>query len=124
VPSDLVIFAQLAGLAVLVLLFLQLFRLYAITYRLTDTSVQVGLLRSIPVSRTKYTLIREMRTISFGESLFYPFAVYWGNKLFPRSPVVIYRNYWFPVIVTPDDPEEFAREVRRRVYSANRRRNQ
>jgi hypothetical protein len=122
-PSDLVIFAQLGIIVVLVLLFQLIFRMYAITYRLTDIGVQVVLLGVFPVSTTQYRLIREVRTISLGEALLYPFAAYWGTKPFPRSSVVIYRKYWFPMIVTPDDPEEFAREVRRCVYSANRPRS-
>ena len=122
--SDLDIFAQLGIIAVVVLLLQLALRMYGITYRLTDIGVQVVFLGVFPVSTTQYTLIREVRTISLGEALLYPFAVYWGTKPFPRASVVISRKYWLAMIVTPDDPEEFAREVRRRVYSANRQRSQ
>lgn len=81
------------------------------------------LLRRIPVSRTKYTLIRDVKTISPGKGFFYPFAAHLENKLLPRFPVVIYRKYWFPIIVSPDNPEEFVREVRQRVYSAELQRS-
>jgi hypothetical protein len=62
-----------------VVLLLQLaLRIYGISYRLTDIGVQVVFLSVLPVSTTQYTLIREVRTISLGEALLSPFAVYWG----------------------------------------------
>lgn len=106
----------LGGLvAVSIFILMLLFRRYAITYRLTDESMQVMLLRVISVSGTRYEHIREVRRASLFESLAYMHAINWSNKL--TGPfVLIYRRYWFPMIVTPDDQDELVRELRRRAH--------
>lgn len=105
----------LGGLvAVSIFILMLLFRRYAIIYRLTDESMQVMVLRVISVSRTRYEHIREVRRASLSEVLLYAHAINWSNKLLgPFMP--IYRRYWFPMIVTPEDSEEFVRELRRRA---------
>ncbi len=59
--SDLVIFAQLGIIAVVVLLLQLALRPYGITYRLTDIGVQVVFLGGFPVSTTQYRLMSQPR---------------------------------------------------------------
>lgn len=89
---------------------------YVLTYRFTDTRVQAVLFRVIPVSSTGYDLVKEVRIISSWEALFW-FAVHSENRL--TGPLfVLIRRSSFPVLMTPDDPEKFVRQVKLRVYEA------
>jgi hypothetical protein len=83
-------------------------------YRLTDSSVQAVLFGKVAVFRVSYERIEQVRVISFGEALRYVLAVHAGNRL--GGPVVLICRRSFPVLLTPDNPEEFARDLQRRVY--------
>lgn len=96
-----------------VLLFYQFGMRYVLIYEFTETKVQAVLLWSLPVSSTRYELIKELRIISSLEALFQP-AMRTENRL-TGPHVLIYRRI-FPMLMTPDDPEEFVRQLRRRVY--------
>ncbi|MDQ3566969.1 MAG: hypothetical protein M3397_02655 [Actinomycetota bacterium] len=81
---------------------------YVLTYRFTDTRVRAVLFRAVPVSSTRYDLIKEVRIISPLEALFRP-AVRTENRLI--GPYVLISRRGFPVLMTPDDPEAFVRRV-------------
>lgn len=86
-----------------------------LTYRLTNEEVQVVLFGALPVSRTRYDRIKGAKRVGFREIWSYPHAWRWGYRV--GGPfVLIHRRAHLPVALTPDDPEEFVRQVRRRVY--------
>ena len=87
---------------------------YIFNYRLTDTSVQAVLFGKVAVFRVSYERIEQVRVISFGEALRHVLGVHAGNRL--GGPGVLICRRGFPVLVTPNDPEEFAGDLQRRVY--------
>ncbi len=102
----------------LVLLFLQFGLRYVITYRLTDTSLQITLLGLLPIVRIRYDSVQELKRISLREATF-NFPPWRGsdyrNRIFGNAVLVV-RKRKRPVLLSPDDAEEFMREVGRRVY--------
>jgi hypothetical protein len=90
---------------------------YVLTYRFTDEDVRAVLFGVVPVSIQKYRFITEVRTTSFFEG---QFVLAWRhtNRLTGRGVMIFSKGnlLWLSVFYTPDDPEAFARELRRRVY--------
>ena len=91
---------------------------YAITYRLTRRSILVVLFRVVPISRTPYERIREVSGPWWhAESLGDLFAVKFGNRVYARGGSVLIRRKWaLSIVLSPDDPEEFIRELRERAH--------
>ena len=88
---------------------------HVLTYRFTEDSVQAVLFGSVPVSITSYDRIEEVRQVSWAEAFLYPHAWRAANRL--NGPfLVILRKWGLPVAISPEDPEGFARELRRRVF--------
>jgi hypothetical protein len=92
---------------------------YTLTYRLTDEDVRAVLFGVVALSVRRYQSITEVRTTSFFEGYF---TLAWRvpNRLTGRGVLIFSKGslFWGAVLYTPDDPEEFARELRRRVYQA------
>jgi hypothetical protein len=86
---------------------------YVLTYRLTEEDVRAVLFGVAPVSVMRYELIEEVKIISPLEALF---LVAWRaqSRVIGRAVMIRGRGL-FPVLFTPDDVDEFAREVRRRM---------
>lgn len=95
------------------LLFFQFGMRYVLIYRFTDSRVEVLLFGILPVSSTRYDLIIEVKIISPWMASLWP-AVWMQNRLI--GEFVRIRRSGLPVLITPDDPEEFVRELQRRVY--------
>jgi hypothetical protein len=108
-PRDFIVFVAV------VLLVLQFGARYVLTYRLTDEDVQAVLFGIAAVSLRKYQSIEEVQVMSALEALFTP-AWRVQNRVVGRAVAIYRRRGFFPVLYTPDDPEGFARELRRRVY--------
>ena len=85
---------------------------YVITYRLTDSRLEVRLFGLLPVSMTRYDLINEMRINDYSKGYFWP-RVWMVNKLV-GSFVVISRS-GLPLVISPAKPQEFASELGLRV---------
>ena len=120
-PKDFITFVVLV---VLVLLLYQLGMRYVLTYRLTDEDVRAVLFGVVPVSIRRYRFITEVHTSSFFEGEFINLAWRVPNRLITGRWVTIFSKgslLWGAVVYTPDDPEGFARELRRRVYQATGR---
>jgi hypothetical protein len=90
---------------------------YVLTYRLTDEDVRAVLFGVVPVSVRRYRFITEVHATSFLEG---QFSLAWpvANRLTGRGVLAFSQGslFWGAVRYTPDDPEGFARELRRRVY--------
>ena len=90
---------------------------YVLTYRFTDEDVRAVLFGVVPVSIQSYRFITEVRTTSFFEGRF---VLAWRvpNRLTGRGVMIFSKGnlLWLSVFYTPEDPEAFARELRRRVY--------
>jgi hypothetical protein len=86
---------------------------YVLTYCLTDEDVRAVLFVVAPVSVMRYEFIEGVKTISALEALF---RVAWRaqSKVVGRAVMIRGRGF-FPVLITPDAAEGFAREVRRRA---------
>jgi len=101
----------------LVLLFYQLGMRYVLTYRFTDEDVRAVLFGVVPVSVRRYRFITEVHATSFQEMRF---SLAWRipNRISYQGVVILSRGslLWGVVLYTPDDPEGFARELRRGVY--------
>jgi hypothetical protein len=99
-------------------LFLQFGWRYVLTYRLTDEDVRAVLFGVMPVSVRRYRYITEVRTNSFFDGDFFTLAWSVPNRLTARGVVIFSKGsiIWGAVYYTPDDPEGFARELRRRVF--------
>jgi hypothetical protein len=101
----------------LVLLFYQFGMRYVLTYRFTDEDVRAVLFGVVPVSVRRYRFITEVHATSFPEMRF---SLSWRipNRISYQGVVILSRGslLWGAVLYTPDDPEGFARELRRRVY--------
>jgi hypothetical protein len=99
--------------------FLQFGYRYVLTYRLTDRSVSITLFGLLPIFCIRYDTIEELERISAQEATF----KYWhpgrgaayGNRFFGKI-ILVRRKGKRPVLLTPDDAEEFMQEVRQRVY--------
>ena len=91
---------------------------YVLTYRLTDEDVPAVLFWVVPLSVRRCQSITEVYTASFLEM---QFALRWrvtnrftgpGGVIFSRGSSLIFGA----VLYTPEDPDGFARELRRRVF--------
>ena len=103
--------------AVLMYVVYELGMRYVLTYRLTDEDVRAVLFGVVPVSIRRYRFVTEVHTTSFFEG---QFTLAWRvpNRLTGRGVMIFSKGslFWGAVFYTPDDPEAFARELRRRVY--------
>ena len=99
-------------------LFHQFVLRYVVTYRLTNRSVLVMLLWGVPIFRISYRRIEEMKVgADWPESL--RDIVVWNfcNRLYGGSGCVLIRRKWgFTAAISPDDPEGFVQELRRRAH--------
>jgi hypothetical protein len=92
---------------------------FVLTYRLTDEDVRAVLFGVAPLSVRRYRFITEVYTASFLEM---QFAWVWPvqNRLTGRGVMIFSRGseslFFGAVLYTPDDPDGFARELRRRVF--------
>lgn len=109
-------FIIVAALVLLFGLLLQHFVLrHILTYQLTEGSVRVVLFGTVPLSSTSYGRIEEIRQVTWAEAWRYPHAWRAANRL--NGPfVLIHRKWGLPVVITPEDPDGFVRELRERVY--------
>ena len=93
---------------------------YIYGYRLSDESIQIVLLNVVPINRIRYDRITGIRRVSSREmwlDLDYLFVVRFGNRVWGPA-VLIFRRRWLPIVITPDNAEEFVRELRQRVYQS------
>ena len=109
------------AVVMIVVLFYQFGLRYVLTYRLTDEDVRAVLFGIVPLSVRKYRFITEVHTTSFLEGDFFTLAWRVPNRLITARVVTIFSRgseslFFGAVLYTPDDPEGFARELRRRVY--------
>jgi hypothetical protein len=84
---------------------------YVLTYRFTDTRVRAVLFRVLPVSSTSYDRITGVSINSYAR-VFFGWAVWVPNRLV--GPFVLIRRSGLSglaVLMTPAEPEEFAREL-------------
>jgi len=92
---------------------------YVLSYRLTDEDVRAVLFGVVPLSVRRYEFITEVYTASFLEM---QFAWVWPvqNRLTGRGVMIFRRGSERLIcgagLYTPDEPEGFARELRRRVF--------
>ena len=109
---------ELIAFPIVVLLIYQFGFRFVLTYRLTDEDVRAVLFWVVPLSVKRYQFITEVYTASFLEI---QFALTWrvtnrftgpGVVIFSRGSSLIFGA----VLYTPDEPEGFARELRRRVF--------
>jgi hypothetical protein len=86
---------------------------YVLTYRLTEEDVRAVLFGVASVSVMRYAFVVEVKIISALEALI---RVAWRaqSKVVGRAIMIRGRGF-FPVLITPDDAEGFAREVRQRA---------
>jgi hypothetical protein len=95
----------------------QLFYRYIVNYRLTPTAVLVLVFGIIPIMRLAYKDISEVRIVRVSDLWRQPLlmfgAVMAGNRFITRAGLVVCRENKLLnlVIITPDNPEEFAREI-------------
>jgi hypothetical protein len=109
---------ELIAFPIVVLLVYQFGLRYVLTYRLTDEDVRAVLFGVVPLSVRRYQFITEVYTASFLEM---QFVLTWRvTNRFTGPGVVIFSRgsslFFKAVLYTPDDPEGFARELRRRVF--------
>jgi hypothetical protein len=99
-------------------LFYQFGLRYVITYRLTNGSVLIMLFWVVPIFRISYRRIKEMKVrADWPESL--RDIVVWNfcNRLYGRQGcVLINRKRGLTAAISPDDPEEFVRQLRERAH--------
>lgn len=109
------------AVVVIVVLSYQFGLRYVLTYRLTEEDVRAVLFGVVPLSVRKYRFITEVRVPSFLEGNFITLAWRVPNRLITVRAVTIFSRgneslFFGAVMYTPDDPEGFARELRRRVF--------
>jgi hypothetical protein len=90
---------------------------YIYNYRLSDESIQIVLFSAIPKNRIRYDRITGIRSISTSRmwDFDYLFVANFRNRVWGPT-ILIFRRRWLPIVITPDNAEEFVREVRERVY--------
>ena len=86
---------------------------YVITYRFTETRVQAVLFGILPACSIRYDRIDEVSINPYVKVLIGP-ALWVPNRLI-GSFVAIRRRSGLAVLMTPDDPEKFVRELGLRV---------
>jgi hypothetical protein len=106
-PPDFIVFVTILVLSY------QFGMRYVLTCRLTEVDVRAMLFGVAPVSVMRYEFKEEVKIISALEALF---RVAWRaqSKVVGRTVMIRGRGF-FPVLITPDDAEGFARELRRRA---------
>jgi hypothetical protein len=88
-----------------------------IHYRLTDRSLLVLLFWIVPVSRTRYETVEEIRAPPRAPSLRDAVVLRLPNRLWnPVGTILILRKGMLPLQITPGDPKAFVQELRRGVY--------
>ena len=99
-------------------LFYQFAMRYVISYRLTNRSVLIMLLWVVPIFRISYRHIQEIRVPGRVESPSDLIPLNFCNRLWgrPGYSVLIRRKWGLPVLVSPDDPDEFLHELRQRAH--------
>lgn len=108
----------------LLIFFAQFFGRLIVSYKITDSSVEVRLFGLIPESKTRLTDIVEVRKVSFSELLPWrnPKSVGWfrlGNRLWADGVLIrrsrgIFRTF----VISPDKPDEFVEEVNLRLTAS------
>jgi hypothetical protein len=100
----------------LILLFWQFGMRYVLTYRFSDEDVRAVLFGVVPVSIRRYEFIKEVQVLSPLAALFWPTNMA-HSRFIARGVLISYGSVFFrAAFYTPDNVEEFARELRRRVY--------
>jgi hypothetical protein len=99
-------------------LFYQFGLRYVITYRLTNRSILIMLFWVVPIFRISYPRIQEIKVgADWPESLRDIIVWNFCNRLYGRSGcVVIHRKQGLTAAISPDDPEGFVQELRRRAH--------
>ena len=87
---------------------------YILTYRFSDVGVLAVLFGVLSVSIANYDRVEAVRINSYGRVLF-GFVLWVPNRLM-GSFVLIRGKSGLPVLITPEHPQEFLRELQRRVY--------
>jgi hypothetical protein len=85
---------------------------YVLTYRFTDTRVQAVLFRVLPVSSTSYERITGVSINPYAR-VFFGWVLWVPNRVV--GPFVLIHRSGLALLITPANPEEFARELSLRV---------
>lgn len=86
---------------------------YLYGYRLGDEGIEIVLFKVIPIKRIRYDRITGVRSISSARmwlDLDYLFVVRFGNRVWGPA-VLIFRRRGLPIVITPDNVDEFVREL-------------
>ena len=106
--------------------FAQFFWRWIIRYRITNSSIEVVLFGCIPISKTLFPDILEVRSVSFNELL--PWknlqSVGWyrlGNRVWGDGVLIRRRRGMVRrFVISPDEPRDFVNELNRKVDSQRR----
>jgi hypothetical protein len=96
---------------------------YVSRYRLTSRRVEVTLFGLIPGWGIRFADIEDVWVCEWSwRELTAPRRVSWANRLWWAKGIVVRRSRGFfrDFIFTPDDPEQFLRDIRRRVIEFRR----
>jgi len=76
------------------------------------------LLWVVPIFRISYRRIKEIRVPGRVESPSDFIPLNFGNRVWgrPGYSILIRRKWGLPVVLSPDDPEEFVRQLRERAH--------
>jgi len=84
-------------------------------YRITDNSVEFVMFRTVPVWKSFFDDISDVRIISFAELLITP-SFHLMNRPFGQYVLVRKRRGIFrAVVITPDNPKEFVKLVQQKI---------
>jgi hypothetical protein len=84
-------------------------------YAITDNSIEFIMFGKFPVWRANFEDITEIQPISFARSIIVP-SLHLMNRPFGQFVLIRRRSGLFKaVLITPDEPEEFVRTVRRKI---------
>ena len=85
------------------------------SYRITSDSVEIRLFRKWRVWHASFQEIRDIRRISFWESMFNS-SLHFMSRPFSRYVLIErHRGVFRSVLITPDEPEEFVKSVKEKV---------
>lgn len=89
-----------------------------LSYRFTDKNLLIVVFGMVPIFRISYQHITNIKSrADWPESLRDFFPPNFCNKLYPRQGVtLIRRRRGLSVVICPDDPDGFVRELRQRVH--------